>query len=304
MAEEITPVLAGSKVLPVLDVHNRDMPDGSFLAVDAPAYSVRTVAERLGIPTATLRSWNRRYRIGPAQDRPGRHRLYTEADVALLSRMLDLIKAGATPSSAAATARRPVPSLGDRSALLTAAFALEASPVIELLTAHLRSYGVVETWDRLCRPAFADIVERQLGGEGCIDVEHLLSWCIIATLHRVAPPPTSARASIVLACTSGETHSLPLEVLCAALAERGVAAQMLGADVPTAALRDALGRSDKPVTVMLWSQDEATALTSVIRGCDDLGAKVFVAGPGWDNLILPTPAIRVGTLAEAVADLS
>ncbi|WP_157128731.1 MerR family transcriptional regulator, partial [Nocardia amamiensis] len=74
------------------------MPAGSAPVSDAAGYTVRAVAERLGIPTATLRSWNRRYDIGPPQDRPGRHRLYTEADIAVLERMLALIRAGASPA--------------------------------------------------------------------------------------------------------------------------------------------------------------------------------------------------------------
>ncbi|WP_194820000.1 MerR family transcriptional regulator [Nocardia sp. XZ_19_385] len=279
------------------------MPDGPKPTSEHAGYSVRVVAERLGIPTATLRSWNQRYRIGPPQERPGRHRLYTEADIAVLTRMVDLIKAGATAAGAAATARGPALPLGDKAALLTAAFALESWSVCALLEAHLRDYGVVDTWDRLCRPAFADIVDRQLGGEGCVDVEHLLSWCIIATLHRAAPPPGTPPRPLVLACTSGETHSLPVEVLRAALAERGVGAHMLGPDVPTAALRDTLARLPSPATVLLWSQQEATALTSALRVCSDAGATVYVGGPGWDTLILPGEVTRIDSLSAAVEQL-
>src|SRR5262249_53198542 len=157
--------------------------------------------------------WIRRYGIGPQQERPGRHRVYTEPDIALLTRMVELVRAGATPAGAAASARGPVLALGDQATLLDAAFGLRAGAVCDLLETHVRAYGVVETWERLCRPAFAEIVGRQLGGEGCVDVEHLLSWCISATLHRIVPPPATHEASpVVLACTGGETHSLPLEV--------------------------------------------------------------------------------------------
>ncbi|WP_040797677.1 MerR family transcriptional regulator, partial [Nocardia higoensis] len=68
----------------------------------AAGYTVRVVAERLGVPTATLRSWTRRYGIGPSQERPGKHRLYTESDIATLEHMLGLIRAGASPAGAAA----------------------------------------------------------------------------------------------------------------------------------------------------------------------------------------------------------
>ncbi|MBB5911438.1 DNA-binding transcriptional MerR regulator [Nocardia transvalensis] len=264
-------------------------------------YTVRAVADRLGIPTATLRSWNHRYDIGPPRHRPGAHRLYTEADIAQVARMLDLIRAGASPAGAAAAVRAPAVDHGDRGPLLTAAFTSDAAMVSELLTAHFRAHGVADTWNTLCRPAFADIVAQQLEGVGCIDVEHLLSWCITSVLQRVAPPPMVTGApGVVLACTSGETHSLPLEVLRAALAERGVGSLMLGPDVPTGALTDALARRAEPTSVVLWSQQESTALASAVRACVTARARVLVGGPGWDAVLLPEAVIQVGSLRAAV----
>lgn len=281
------------------------MPAGSAPVSDAAGYTVRVVAERLGIPTATLRSWNRRYNIGPPQHRPGKHRLYTEADIALLEQMLTLIQDGASPAGAAAAVRGPAPRLGDPFPLLAAAFTLETRAVSNYLEAHFRAFGVVDTWDQLCRPAFADIVARQGAGEGCIDVEHLLSWCITSVLQRTNPPPDGpAPHPVLLACTSGETHALPLEVLRAGLAERDVSAHMLGADVPTSALTDSLARHDRPAAVMLWSQQESTALTSAVRACLEAGSRVFVGGPGWDSVILPEAAERVAGLADAIDYLS
>ncbi|MET8649609.1 MerR family transcriptional regulator [Nocardia aurea] len=298
------------------------MPAGSAPVSDAAGYTVRAVAERLGIPTATLRSWNRRYDIGPPQDRPGKHRLYSERDIALLGQMVALIRDGATPAGAAASVRGPLPVRGDRITLLDAAFALDATAVSGLLAVHVRDYGVIATWDELCRPAFADIITRQDDGEGCIDVEHLLSWCITSIMHRTNPPPEkkaapstavsdravshtavsdpAAAPSVLLACTSGETHALPLEVLRAALAERGVGARMLGADVPTTALTDAIARHDDPASVVLWSQQESTALTSAVRACANAGARIFVGGPGWEEVILPETVHRVRSLTDAV----
>ncbi|NKY32887.1 MerR family transcriptional regulator [Nocardia speluncae] len=279
------------------------MPAGPAPLPDAAGYTVRAVADRLGIPTATLRSWNRRYAIGPTQHRPGQHRLYSASDIAVLERMLTMIHAGASPAGAAAavTATSPTPVLGEWEPLLNAAFALDMRTTSALLTAHLQAYGVVDTWDLLCRPAFAAVVTRQLGGESCIDVEHLLSWSITVVLHRHTPVPAPAtNQAVVLACTSGETHALPLEALRAGLAERGVGALMLGADVPTDALAAALTRDDRRPDAVLWSQQESTALTSAIRACHAAGSRVLVGGPGWDAVILPEFAHRLDGLGEAI----
>ncbi|MET8873318.1 MerR family transcriptional regulator [Nocardia sp. NPDC004604] len=269
---------------------------------DAAGYTVRAVADRLGIPTATLRSWNRRYEIGPIRHQAGRHRLYRESDIAVLEQMLALIRTGLSPAGAAAavTGRQHAPARGDWEPLVDAAFTLDTTTLSAMLTAHLDAHGVIDTWELLCRPAFAAIVARQLGGEGCVDVEHLLSWSITAVLHRHTPPTTPAHArAVILACTSGETHALPLEALRAALAERGVAAWMLGANVPADAIADTLARTALPTDVVLWSQQESTALTSAIRACEAADARVFVGGPGWDAAILPITATRLSGLAEA-----
>ncbi|WP_431955835.1 MerR family transcriptional regulator [Nocardia lijiangensis] len=278
------------------------MTAGPASASGAAGYTVRAVADRLGIPTATLRSWNRRYDIGPTHQ-PGKHRLYSESDIAVLEQMLVLIRSGASPAGAAAavTGRQSAPERGLWEPLLTAAFALDTRALSALLTAHLHAYGVIDTWNLLCRPAFAAIVSRQLAGEDCVDIEHLLSWSVTAVLHRYTPPAVPANAQpAILACTGGETHALPLEALRAALGERGVSAWMLGADVPAAAISDALARTDHRPDVVLWSQQESTALTSAINACAAVGARVFVGGPGWDSVLLPEVAIPVTTLADAV----
>ncbi|RMI27775.1 MerR family transcriptional regulator [Nocardia stercoris] len=266
----------------------------------AVGYPVRAVADRLGVPVATLRSWNQRYRLGPGDHEPGRHRLYTAADIAVLERVVALVRAGASPASAVAAVRVPVPEPGDHSALLAAAFALDGARTAELLRSYLDRHGVVGFWDELCRPAFADIVDAQRQG-GCVDVEHLLSWCVTAALQAIPLP--RAESAIVLACTGGESHALPLAALHAALAERDRAATMLGANVPTEALVDATARIAAP-TVVLWSQQESTALASAVAACVAAGARVFVAGPGWASVRLPGDVETLTGLTEALTALA
>lgn len=267
---------------------------------DEPLYTVRVVAERLGVPTATLRSWNQRYGVGPSDHSPGRHRLYSETDIAVARRMYELIVEGASPRSAARTAIDSIrPVRGDSAALLDAAFDFDVFTAGLLLDRHLRHFGVLDTWDQLIRPAFDDIAQRQAQGEGCIDVEHALSWTVSRSLQRFPIAAPEESASIILACTSRETHSLALEALRAALVEHGRGALMLGADVPRAALLDAVQRKGRPVATLLWSQTEDTA---DIRTVNDLAAhaSVSVGGPGWDAVIDQIRAPLLGSLREAV----
>ncbi|MGX9790708.1 MerR family transcriptional regulator [Mycobacterium sp. MMS18-G62] len=270
----------------------------------SPRYTVGVVAQRLGVPTATLRSWNQRYGIGPSQHNSGKHRLYSESDIAVVEQMHRLISEGVNPGSAARAALDSVvPSRADTASLLTAAFDLDVVAASRLLDRHLRHFGVPDTWDELIRPAFAAIEARQAEGEGCIDVEHALSWTVSRALQRLQITSSDGTASIILACTEDETHSLALEALRAALGERGRSVLMLGADVPSTALVDAIARHEGNVTVMLWAHTRATADVATAKAALAAHAAVLVGGPGWESVRIPKAVTRVESLQDALQRL-
>lgn len=266
---------------------------------DKPRYTVRVVAERVGVPTATLRSWSQRYGVGPSHHRPGRHRLYSDNDIAALRHMHELIGQGTSARSAAQLATEAVvPPRGDVASLVAAAFALDLAALSTLLQTHVRHFGVIDTWDLLVRPAFAAVVTKQDEDGGCIDVEHALSWAVSRSLQHTPLVSVDASTPVILACTPRETHVLALEALRAALAERGRGALILGATVPVAALTDAIARVPSPVRVVLWSQTADTADMDMVRAAAT-GAEVLLGGSGWDDRSAD-PATRVHSLCEAV----
>jgi MerR family transcriptional regulator, light-induced transcriptional regulator len=70
-----------------------------------PTLTVAAVARRLGVAPATLRTWDRRYGLGPSGHTAGSHRRYTPADVACLVVMRRLTLDGVPPADAARIAR-------------------------------------------------------------------------------------------------------------------------------------------------------------------------------------------------------
>ncbi|MCF2533936.1 MerR family transcriptional regulator [Yinghuangia soli] len=68
------------------------------------SFGIGAASRRLGVAVATLRSWDRRYRIGATGLSPGGHRRYTEDDLARLAHMCRLIDTGVPPAEAAALA--------------------------------------------------------------------------------------------------------------------------------------------------------------------------------------------------------
>lgn len=272
-----------------------------------PAWTAGQVARHLRIAESTLRSWHRRYGVGPQASRPGSYRRYTAADVARLQRMRDLIETGMLPSEAATTISEPAgPPLEDALAdLLAAARDLDSGRCLAALAHSLAARGVVEVWERLCRPALLSVEADQRADSGRADVavdrEHVLSWSIAAALHRVDRPAADGPL-MLLACTDAEQHTLPLEALGAALAQRRVAVRMLGAAVPNATLVRAAATT-RPAAVVLWSQSPATARVEAVRALGAFPLRRVTAGPGWPRRRL-SGTERVMSLAAAVAALT
>ncbi len=72
---------------------------------DLPGLTVAAAARRLGVAPATLRTWDRRYGLGPSTRSVGSHRRYTVVDLARLELMARLAHSGMSSADAARVAR-------------------------------------------------------------------------------------------------------------------------------------------------------------------------------------------------------
>jgi DNA-binding transcriptional MerR regulator len=251
----------------------------------AGSWTAGQVARHLGIAESTLRSWHRRYGIGPQGSEPGRYRRYSEADVARLRRMLDLINQGMLASEAALAVQagqsEVVSTERDVADVLAAARAGDSERCRAMLDNVLARRGVVDAWEAVCRPALAYIDAEQRIDPDCMDLEHALSWAMLGALHRVPSPPLLPGTDLVLlACVESEHHTLPLAALSAALASRRIAVRMLGAATPTQSLVRAV-RETAPSAVVLWSQRSDTAGEQILEQLGPYPVTRFTAGPGW-----------------------
>ena len=67
-------------------------------------FTVAAIARQLGLAPATLRTWDRRYGLGPQAHEAGLHRRYSHEDVARLQIMRRLVMSGMAPAQAAQVA--------------------------------------------------------------------------------------------------------------------------------------------------------------------------------------------------------
>jgi DNA-binding transcriptional MerR regulator len=285
--------------------------------------SAGEAARRIGVAATTIRTWDRRYGLGPSYREPGRHRRYDDRDLARLELMRRLTVDGVAPAEAARIAKaardpigqmlpgatsRPAgppspgraPAPGTAKGLRRAALALDPADVDRLLDRALAA-GVVPAWTAVIAPALRDLGSRYPAAGRYIAAEHLLSGAVSTALARVPRPPTRPR--VLLGCAPSEHHSLALEALTAALAERGLASRMLGARVPANALRDALVRTG-PAAVLIWAHAPATAdydQIAVVAGTQPRPAIVAACGPGWDPECLPDGVVLLTSFRRALA---
>jgi DNA-binding transcriptional MerR regulator len=287
-----------------------------------PSLPVATVARRLGVAPATLRTWARRYGLGPSDHAAGAHRRYAPADLARLETMRRLTLEGVPPADAARAAlaasavpKPPVGPLPDRHGRLMprrggpggrilplagaaevarglgrAAMALDSRTVTATLREQLRGAGVLATWEQVLRPVLVAVGERWAAtGEG-VEVEHLLSDCATVALREIAEQanePLGGRP-VLLAGAPDEQHSLPLHVLAAGLAERGIGTRTLGPALPADALHAAVRRTG-PALLFLWSQLPGTADVPALDALPITRppTALVVGGPGWNRSALP-----------------
>jgi DNA-binding transcriptional MerR regulator len=290
--------------------------------------SAGEAARRIGVAATTLRTWDRRYGLGPSYRDPGRHRRYSDDDLARLELMRRLTVEGVAPAEAARIARATRDLAGEASAsaagqvspdgasakpgsssarppatatgLRRAALALDPAAVDRVLDAALAD-GVVPAWTSVLAPALRDLGRRHSIAPRYIAAEHLLSGAVSAALSRVPRPRDRPR--IMLACAPAEQHSLPMEALAAALAERGVASRMLGARMPTGALREALVRTG-PTALLIWAHSAATAdydQLAAASGARPRPAIVAACGPGWAPGSLPDGVLLLTTFTQALS---
>ncbi|QFU93891.1 MerR family transcriptional regulator [Amycolatopsis sp. YIM 10] len=192
-----------------------------------PSLPVASVARRLGVAPATLRTWDRRYGLGPSHHVGGRHRRYGPADIGRLELMQQALLRGTSTAEAARYALERMPKAAEpppprtsapepttslridtpdgelllpaeagepgqsrlARRLSTAALALDSRAVQRTLTDVIEGAGVLSAWSGVIQPVLAALGDRWRGGgtSAGAEVEYLLTDAVLAALIRATP---------------------------------------------------------------------------------------------------------------------
>ncbi|WP_426592987.1 MerR family transcriptional regulator [Cellulomonas sp. McL0617] len=211
--------------------------DDETQVAHAPALAVAAVARRLGVAPATLRTWDRRYGLGPSEHSAGAHRRYSAADVDRLLVMRRLTLDGVAPAESARIAlATDLATPGSRSlaaertptAVVDAALAGDLAGCARVL-ALPPDADVLAWWTGLVTPALAALARRTVVDPPGVDATATVHAAALAALRGRGAPFEGARRPVVLVLVvPREPRPLVAHAVAGALASHGVDARIVG----------------------------------------------------------------------------
>ncbi|MDO4606379.1 MAG: MerR family transcriptional regulator [Bowdeniella nasicola] len=293
---------------------------------DAPL-TVAAVAARLGVVASTLRTWDRRYGLGPSCHEAGSHRRYTPADVARLERMRALTVQGVAPSDAARIAmaeaaadapvqdtragarrRRALNVVGESDVvcdpLTLAAAALEPDParVERIISFAIGRLGLVPAWVGVIRPAARILREKTRADRPGVEPEVTITAGLCDVISRMDLPPISDDAPAI-GLISGPHGIMHGQVIAAELARRGADVYMLrGAH--TSDGDDVISMIDRHRVRAVVAVGQVPALKAIMTSVSEQeGCTGFVVGAYAAGIWLPH-IHQVRTVPAVVEEMS
>lgn len=270
-----------------------------MVAAEEELLTVAAVARRLGVAPATLRTWDRRYGLGPSNHEAGEHRRYCPEDLNRLTLMRRLISAGVSPSDAAEKAKaakgeiklsnivRDFEVREDVVAALNRSLqAFDITFVEETLRAELDHHGVEIAWHEIIVPTLIEIGEAWEASGAGVEIEHVFTECLKKVFRERSAScdaPINAHP-VLIAAVGEEQHSLPLHALEAQLCEMGIKTHFLGARTPFEAVSATLTRLAPPA-IFLWALLPENADPEFYRELPSIrpAPRIILGGPGWKS---------------------
>lgn len=264
-------------------------------------WGVGAVSKRLGVAASTLRTWERRYRIGPSHRTQGGHRRYTERDIDCVELVRRLVGRGVPAQDAARVARHLDhdalgAALSDEiqshpldirtedlvDAVLAAAVARDVDRLQQVFAGVVGRDRFVDGWRDVLSPALVRMACEASAGSLQVADERLATDLMVQEMRRLRTT-SGERTQVVVASASEDTASLPLVALEAALGQASVTMRSLG---PTADGREVAALTEKlrPDVVLLWDQP-SEAVVPLRRHLERSAARTSLlqAGPAWPH---------------------
>lgn len=287
--------------------------------LEAAPLTVAAVARTLGVAASTLRTWDRRYGLGPSGHQAGSHRRYTPEDVARLQTMRRLTLRGVAPVDAARIATesgsgegRPGAEEGpgeesddeslvlDPLTLAAAAVEPDLRRVHRMLQRAARDAGIVAAWTDLVTPAveMLDQGRQRLAERPGSDPYGVIQVGLMQAVRQLAISGPAPVRILALAQDRVRAH-----VIAGGLAEHDVGALVVSAEQVLKA-DGSLGWLPPEETAVLAVIGNPPGTEEVVTRASKRGdATVFLLGDHSPSIWL-RHVHRVRTAQAAVAEIT
>jgi DNA-binding transcriptional MerR regulator/methylmalonyl-CoA mutase cobalamin-binding subunit len=211
-------------------------------------FPIRTVSELTSVNSITLRAWESRYGlIEPVRKQSG-HRLYTQANIDLINRVVGLLdrgmRIGQVKTFLDAEDRKQQETPGETrnvdrwqrylDGMVAAIIRLDEEGLENVYNEALSNHSVQSVTAKLITPLLIELGQRWESDLGTIAEEHFFGFYLRNKLgarfhHRVR---NQSGPKLLMACLPGERHEVGLLMFALAANELGYRPIILGADMP------------------------------------------------------------------------
>jgi len=264
-------------------------------------FPIRVLAEKTSLSTSTLRAWERRYGLLKPQRTPKGHRLYSQADIRRISKILNLLDDGHSlpmiadmlsddSSKDVISENSNVRQSAELSSIwegfihstleATSDFNIERIDAVYNEASSL--YPIDMVTDRLILPTLAELgTVWQQKPQGGIAEEHFYtSWLknrLGARFHHSYSQARGAR--IICACAPGIYHEIGLMLFSLSALARGYRVLYFGADLPLNELQHIAQRSAaKAIVIGTQPNMEKPINESLSKLIPKLNIPLFIGG--------------------------
>lgn len=256
-------------------------------------WGVGAVSSRLNVTASTLRTWERRYGVGPSFRTQGGHRRYTEHDIDRVELMRRLLSRGVSAQDAARVARslnredldlalsdgnsEPADVTHAEEDFLAAVVGGDRADLSRLFAGVLRQTPVTTAWRDVLAPSLRRMTMESTSGAVSTDAADAASELLVRELHALMAferLPDTGHTHVLFARSLPSVEAIPLLVLEAALVQAGVATHAVGPELDGRAVA-ALAVRLRPDLLLTWghpptpplrrAMNELEGVTSVIR---------------------------------------
>ncbi|MDO5721536.1 MAG: MerR family transcriptional regulator [Actinomycetaceae bacterium] len=154
--------------------------------------SITATAQRLGISPSTLRTWERRYGLGPQTREAGKRRRYGPEEIEVLENVLRLVRSGVSPADAAASvqeAHQVVSQVGEETSIDDLANDAQNGCYEDLrrkIDILISRDGLLRTWSDYIGPVMKKMRYPTEGNRPGVVPRTMLTQAVLSVVYEVA----------------------------------------------------------------------------------------------------------------------